>query len=258
MHPDSTPSALQVRDLTVSYGTEPAVDRVSFSLDPGSWTGLVGPNGAGKTSLLLSVSGQFKPHGGRVRFGDLDVYDHNLAYKRLIGYVHEEPFLYPFLTTEEFLWFVAGVKMIGRPEAGLPIASLMDAFGLETHRQRLTAHLSMGMRKKLAVAAALLGSPQILFLDEALGGLDVESVHRMKTLLRDFVGRGGTVLLSSHNLDFLEKICDRYLVLQKGRLIADFQRGEWEKHGSSKDLESHVLDLLGHPEAASSGARSGP
>ncbi|HEX9935192.1 MAG TPA: ABC transporter ATP-binding protein, partial [bacterium] len=185
------------------------------------------------------LSGQFRPRSGIVRFKGQDIYERNLETKREIGYVHEEPFLYPHLTAEEHLTCIARMKKIRPAESGRQIPDLLDAFGLIEVRRKLTARLSLGMRKKLALASAMLGDPQILFLDEALSGLDVEGLHRVKTTLKEFTERGGTVLLSSHNLDLMEKLCGRYALLRRGRLIADLDR-----RAIQSDLESRVLALL--------------
>jgi ABC-2 type transport system ATP-binding protein len=238
---------LEARSLTLSYDRQAAVEGVSFSLDTGSIVGLIGSNGAGKTTMLLSLSGQFKPQCGQVAFLGMDVYERNVEYKRHLGMVHEEPFLYPFLSTVEFLWFVVRIKKMEKNVAERQIDFLLDALRLSDDKHRPASHLSLGLRKKLAIAAALLGPPRLLFLDEAMSGLDVESIHRIKILLRDFVERGGSVLLSSHNLDFLEKICDRYLVLHRGKLIADMDRETIQTgtHSSGpSDLEGRVLTLL--------------
>jgi ABC-2 type transport system ATP-binding protein len=244
---DQSQALLEARSLTLSYSGKKAVEDVSFRLDAGSFAGLIGSNGAGKTTLLLSVSGQFKPQSGRVVFLGMDAYERNVEYKRHLGMVHEEPFLYPFLTAEEFLWFIARVRKMEKSAAAGQIETYLDAMGLSDERNRAASNLSLGMRKKLAIAAALMDQPRLLFLDEALSGLDVESIHRIKILLRDFTDRGGSILLSSHNLDFLEKICDRYLVLHRGKLIADMGRETVQAgmHASgSADLEGRVLALL--------------
>jgi ABC-2 type transport system ATP-binding protein len=244
---DNSRALLESRSLTLSYGDKTAVDNVSFSLYGGSFVGLIGSNGAGKTTMLLSLSGQFAPRSGRVVFQGLDAYERNVEFKRHLGMVHEEPFVYPFLSAAEFLWFIVRIKKLEKSAAERQIESLLDALRLSDDRHKPASSLSLGMRKKLALASALLGRPSILFLDEAMSGLDVESIHRIKILLRDFTERGGSVLLSSHNLDFLEKICDRYLVLHRGKLIADMDREAVHAgiHSSGpEDLESRVLSLL--------------
>ncbi|MFQ5752797.1 MAG: ABC transporter ATP-binding protein [bacterium] len=207
--------------------------------------GLVGPNGAGKSTMLLAVSGQFRPDSGLIYYAGKDIYQENLWFKKRIGYVHEVPFLYPDLTVEDFIRFVAGVKKIPTEKLESEISVLFDRLLLAEERNKLTSDLSLGMRKKVAIAAALLGSPVILFLDEALNGVDFESTFHIKTLLREFVAQGGIVVLSTHVLEVVEKFCDRNLILKDGRLIADLSGDELANlKRSEAGLEGHLVELL--------------
>ncbi len=238
---------IEIDSVDIAYDENPVIKDLSTKIYPGSFVGLVGPNGAGKTTLLLAMSGQFKPRRGQILFNKTDIYEKNIEFKRVIGYVHEIPFFYPYLTVEDSLHFVADVKGVSQRNAESQINSLLRATSMWEERHKLTSALSMGMRKKCTIAAAMLGSPKILFLDEALAGVDFETAFKIKDALRDFVKEGGIVILSTHILEIVEKLCDRYMVLKNGRIIADLEANEFKKYVrpvGEKDLESFLIKLL--------------
>lgn len=233
---------LQIENLEIAYNEEPVIKNLSFDIQSKSFIGLIGPNGAGKTTLLLSISGQFRPNNGEIKFHKKDIYKQNLEYKKALGYVHEKPFFYPYLTVEDFLRFVAGIKEVSRTEVEKQINELLQTVNLQDDSKKLTSALSQGMGKKLAIAAAMLGPPQIIFLDEALNGVDFESSFQIKNALKEYVTNGGTVILSTHVLEVIEKICDRYIFLKNGKIIADIIAREFQNSG--KDLEKYIIELL--------------
>jgi ABC-2 type transport system ATP-binding protein len=235
---------LEADRITLAYGKQEVLKDLTLSLPAGEFIGLVGPNGAGKTTLLLGLSGQFKPLRGNIRFSQKDIYKENIFFKERIGYVHEHPFIYSFLTVEEYLYVVATLKRIAVSRIEDEIDGVLDHVSLADERNKPGADLSMGMQKKLAIASAMIGNPELIFLDEALNGIDIESAYRIKSLLCDYVGNGGTVVLSTHTLEVVEKICSRYVIMKKGTLVADIDarlfRGQ-----QSIDLESYIMNLLG-------------
>ena len=242
-----TDAIIEVQNIELAYGVNHVIEDLSTTIHAKSFIGLIGPNGAGKTTLLMSLSGQFRPQKGRILFQDSDIYLRNIEFKHMIGYVHENPFFYPYLSAEEFLYFVARIKDVPKNEIESQIASALKSVCLDEESQKLTPNLSMGMRKKLAIAAALLGTPKIIFLDEALNGIDIESAFQIKQVLKDFVANGGTIILSSHALEVIEKICDRYLVLKNGEIIADLTAHGFKKSDVVKediDLEGYIIQLL--------------
>lgn len=243
---------LEMTNIELGYGQKPVIENLSLSLQPGSLIGLIGPNGAGKTTLLLAASGQFRPARGTISCGGMDIYQDNLAYKYHTGYVHEVPYAWPWLTVAEFLAFTGRVKKVAIAEIPAQIDQLLQAVLLEAERQKLTGDLSQGMRKKLAIAAAFMGQPPLVFLDEALNGVDIESVYAIKQLLRSHAQAGGTVILSTHVLEVIEKLCDHYVVLQSGRVIADLDAAEWKAgHGQrAGGLEEYIMALLQGNEPA--------
>lgn len=236
---------LNIDQISVRYDTRPVLEAFSVTIHKGSFIGLVGPNGAGKSTFFLAASGQLKPADGQITFDNRDIYLENIWHKSQVGYVHETPFLYPGLTVDEFLNFIGGVKRVPVAQLQNAIAELVDTMMLSEHQYKLNSELSMGMRKKVAIAAALLGPPRILFLDEALNGIDFESAFRIKERLRSFVKNGGTVLLSTHVLEVVEKLCDRYLLLNDGQLLADLQAAEIQAHKKkTNDIEQFLLEML--------------
>jgi ABC-2 type transport system ATP-binding protein len=237
-------SLLSIQETILAYDDVTVIDKLSLQIKPGSFIGLIGPNGAGKTTLMLALSGQFQPQNGQILFQDRDIYKHNYFYKQHTGYVHEMPFFYPHLTIEEFLWFVARVKHMPKKEIADKIDHMLQTVRLYDERQKLTSQLSQGMRKKLAIAGGMINSPQIVFLDEALNGVDVESAFHIKNYLAEYVQSGGTVILSTHALEVIEKLCNRYIILKRGKIIADLDEQSLEDLDENEPLESLIMRLL--------------
>ncbi|MFQ5675564.1 MAG: ABC transporter ATP-binding protein [bacterium] len=219
------------------------ISDLSLTIDAGEFVGLLGPNGAGKSTLLHTISGQMQPDSGKIEFAKKDIYQFNLDYKKQIGFVHEAPFFYDNLTSAEFLHFVAKLKTEALSNA--QTLARLEQVNLAAERDKLTFDLSMGMRKKLAIAAALIGAPKIIFLDEALNGIDFESAFRIKTTLKEFIRKGGTVILSTHVLEVVEKVCDRLLLLKSGALVSDMTAEKLQSlTNAATDLEAHLISLM--------------
>lgn len=180
------------------------------------FVGLIGHNGAGKSTLLRMLTGLLQPTEGTVEVDGVDVHGDPQAARRRLGAVPERPALYEYLTAREWLEFVAEVR--GGADA---IDGLLQAMDLSGDADRLIREFSQGMRRKAALAAALLGDPAVVVLDESLNGLDPPSAARVKRLLRDRVDAGATVLLSTHVVDTVEKVADRVIMLAHGRVVAD-------------------------------------
>lgn len=234
---------LEVLDIAISYDQKEVVSDLTLTIDPGEFVGLLGPNGAGKSTLLHAISGQMQPDSGKIAFLGKDIYRFNLEYKRQIGFVHEVPFFYANLTCAEFVRFIAKIKTAAFSNAQL--LECLEQVNLADERDKLTAELSLGMRKKLAIAAALIGAPRIIFLDEALNGIDFESVFQIKSALKEFIKKGGTVMLSTHVLEVVEKVCDRLLLLKSGALVSDMTSEQLQSlSAEATDLESHLISLM--------------
>ena len=205
------------------YGRVVAVDEVSFTVEPGSFVGLVGPNGAGKSTTIKMLSGQLLPTSGRVTVDGIDVAADPNGARARIGYVPEEPRLYDYLSGREMVEFVAEIRGGGDVGAALEIAGLGD------DALRPILEYSQGMRKKVALAAAMVSRPPVLVLDESLNGLDPPSAARVTEALRAARDRGTAVLLSTHVLDTLERLADRLIMISGGRVVADLPGSEMDQ-----------------------------
>ncbi len=235
---------LRIKDIDLSYNEKNVLEKVSFDICPGLFIGLLGANGAGKSTLLLAMSGQFQPVRGMISFCDNDIYQQNRLYKQHIGFVHEHPFLYPGLNVLEFMAFVGTVKKVEKTRLDRQIPELLEEVNLTDQSHKVCAKLSQGMRKKLIIASAFLGRPRIVFLDEALNGIDLESIYKIKRMFRTFVNDGGTIILATHILEVLEKICDRFLILSDRKLAVDLSDAEiqqMKKQDPLFDLERYVI-----------------
>jgi ABC-2 type transport system ATP-binding protein len=240
-------SRIILTNVNISYTSEPVVKNLNLEVHAGSFTGLLGPNGAGKSTLLLAMGGQFRPSAGTITYRERDIYESNLWYKQKTGFVHETPFLYPRLTVLEFMRFIAGIKAMDLRDEDRFILPLLSEVRLENQLDKLCSELSFGMRKKLLIATAIMGKPEILLLDEALNGVDFESAYYIKTLLKEFVNDGGTVILSTHVLEVVEKLCNRNLILNNGKLVADLgpeELDELTRKQGSGGLETYLVDIL--------------
>jgi ABC-2 type transport system ATP-binding protein len=198
-----------------SFGRVVAVEEVSFRVARGSFVGLIGHNGAGKSTCIRMLTGLLTPTAGRVLVDGEDVAQSAIRVRERVGAVPEEPALYEWLTTREFLEFVAEVRGRGDVGRALEIADL----GADADRP--IREYSQGMRRRAALAAAMLGDPPVLVLDEALNGLDPPSSARVKRLLRERVDAGGTVILSTHVVETVEAVADRVVLLAHGRVVAE-------------------------------------
>jgi ABC-2 type transport system ATP-binding protein len=210
---------IAVEHLTKYYGATRAVEDVSFHVPAGTVAALLGPNGSGKSTLMRVLTGYLSPTTGSVAVGGIDVADRPLAARRQIGYLPEQVSLYPELTVQRFLGFVAAVKGLGGAERRRAVGEVIDRCGLADVARKLTGKLSKGYRQRVGLAQALVGDPPLLVLDEPTVGLDPVQTVEMRTLLRNLTGR--TVLLSTHILSEASALCSHILILHRGRLLAE-------------------------------------
>lgn len=208
--------ALVVEGLTKRFGGAVAVNGVSFTADREIF-GLLGANGAGKSTLFQIVLGLLPQDAGAITAAGTDPRREPLEAKRKIGYLPEDQIFYDLLTGREFLEFVAGIKGI---DAAAQIDADLDYFALTGRADTLTRGYSFGMRKKIGMIAAWLGNPPLLLLDEPLNGLDAESMRLTRLRLEKLRAEGSTVVLSSHQMSFVERVCDRCLILREGSIAA--------------------------------------
>ena len=243
--------AVALDALAKRFGGVVAVEGASLSVAPGEVFGLLGPNGAGKTTILRMACGLLAPTSGRAAVCGVDVWQDPLRAKRLLGYLDEEPLLYPNLSGREFLDLVGdlyGVPRGGDREAR--IAKLLSVLELEDKQHELIAGYSHGMRNKIGLAALLLYEPKVLLLDEPTNGLDPRSARRVRDLLRELADHGVAVVLSTHILEVAQALCHRVAIVDRGRVIAvgtvdELRARAGTAHASLEDL---FLALTGGPE----------
>lgn len=209
---------LDVANFTKRYGNFTAVEDLSFEVAPGEILGLVGPNGAGKTTSLRAFAGILKPSGGTIRIAGHDLQREAIAAKRSLAWVPDTPNPFELLTVAEHLHFTA--LAYGVEDEAERAGPLLEELELTEKRDALGSTLSRGMRQKLAFACAFVRDPKVLLLDEPLTGLDPKAIRNVRDAIRHRAEMGAAVIVSSHLLDLVERLCDRILVLHRGRLIA--------------------------------------
>ena len=212
-----TSPTLSIEGLSKRYGDTLAVNNVSLAVDAEIF-GLLGANGAGKSTLIKAVLGLVRPDTGVVAVAGINPAREPVEAKRQIGYLPEELILYERLTGREFLEFVAGIKGIDDPSQ---INSDLAYFSLTDKADDLIREYSLGMRKKIGIIAAWLGNPPLLLLDEPLNGLDAESMRLVRLRLEQLRASGSTIVLSSHVMSFVERVCERCVILRKGSIVAE-------------------------------------
>ena len=212
---------LELRRLSKRLAGIPAVDRVSFSARPGEVTGYLGPNGSGKSTTMKMITGLIERSGGDILFEGRPIEDDLIAYKRRMGYVPEEPYLYTHLSGVEYLTMVAELRGLDRRRSRQQIESLLTLLSLHDDRHASIGGYSKGMRQKVLIAAALLHNPALVLLDEPFSGLDVGSALMLRSLIQQLAAQGKVVLFSSHELDTVERVSQRVVILHKGRIVAD-------------------------------------
>lgn len=212
---------LEASHLVKRFFGVPAVDDVSFVVRPGEILGYLGPNGSGKTMTARMLCGLLEPTSGVVSFGGRDISADLPGFHRRLGYVPEEPHLYPFLSGREYLQLVGRLRELPGPLVEKKIDAFLDLFGILAAAEQPIAAYSKGMKQKVLISAALMHDPDVLVFDEPESGLDVTATLVFRHLIHTLAARGKAVLYSSHVLEIVEKVCTRVIVLHKGRAVAD-------------------------------------
>ena len=239
---------IEVSHLTKQYGNHLAVDDVSFTVADGQICGLLGPNGAGKSTIMNILTGYLSATSGQVTVAGHPLPEEADAAKACVGYLPEQPPLYPEMTVQEYLTFAAELKGVKKAERKEQVCRAARRTGLETVLPRLIRSLSKGYKQRVGIAQALLGSPRLIILDEPTVGLDPAQVIDIRKLIRE-LGRAHTVILSSHILSEVQAVCQQILILSKGHLAAAGSLEELTADG--KSLEEVFLELTdGEPEEA--------
>jgi ABC-2 type transport system ATP-binding protein len=211
---------LEARSLVRRFSGSAVVDTVSFTVRPGDILGYLGPNGSGKTTTIRMLTGLLPPSRGAVFFDGRDIADDLVAFRRRLGYVPEEPHLYPFLSGREQLELVGRLRQLPSSLLKRKIASLLELFGIADAAEQAIVSYSKGMKQKVLIIAALLHDPDVLIFDEPDSGLDVTATLVLRHLVHDLAARGKAVMYSSHVLETVEKLCTSVMVLHRGRIVA--------------------------------------
>ena len=235
---------IETKSLTKKYGNLTAVSELNLQVNPGELFVFLGSNGAGKTTTIKMLTGLLQPTSGTATIAGFDVVNSPLEVKKVIGYLPDELFLYTKLTGREYLQFIADIRGVQKKRE--KVDRFIDLFELSQSADELIEGYSLGMKKKVAIGAALIHDPKVLFLDEPTGGLDPRSAKTMKDILMDIRQRGSTVFMTTHILEIAERMCDRIGIINSGKLIRVGTMDELRKEAQSgSSLEDIFLELTG-------------
>lgn len=235
---------LELQHLYRSYRSIPAVQDVSFRVNPGEIVGFLGPNGAGKSTTVKMITGLLRPNEGRILFDGRDIQSDMSAFRSVIGYVPEEAHLYNYLSGLEYLQLVGRLRGLDEALILTRAEGLLGLLDLESWKHSPISSYSKGMRQRVLIAAALLHDPRLLIFDEPLSGLDVVSSRLFKDLLEMLAAQGKAILYISHVLEVVEQICQRVIVIARGKILADAHPGDLARLMSLPNLESAFAQLV--------------
>jgi ABC-2 type transport system ATP-binding protein len=210
--------SIQVQQLVKQYGTQKAVNNISFNIGKGEIVGFLGPNGAGKSTTMKIITGYLQADAGNATVCGINVKDNPIAVKQKIGYLPEANPLYYDMYVKEYLYFIAGVHRVANPKQA--VSQVIELTGLQVEQHKKTGQLSKGYKQRVGLAAALIHNPDVLILDEPTSGLDPNQIVEIREVIRR-QGQNKTVLFSSHILQEVEAICDRVIIINRGNLVAD-------------------------------------
>jgi ABC-2 type transport system ATP-binding protein len=244
---DTRPTVLAISGLHKRYGDTVAVDGVTLDIKEGSFYGIVGPNGAGKTTTLSIVTGLLRPDSGRVVVHGVDVWAEPVRAKHIIGVLPDKLRLFDRLTGAQFLHYAGRLRGLSAKTVRARTADLAAAFGIEDALDRLVADYSAGMTKKIALAAAMIHSPRLLVLDEPFESVDPVSAANIIDILQRYTSAGGTVVVSSHGMDMIQRVCDSVAIIVRGQVLA---AGTIDEVRGEQTLEERFVELAGGRKAA--------
>nr|WP_241981449.1 ABC transporter ATP-binding protein [Cryobacterium algoritolerans] len=242
-----TPLVLSVTGLEKSFGNTVAVSGIDLEVREGSFYGIVGPNGAGKTTTLSMITGLLRPDAGTVQVHGIDVWGSPIAAKRIIGVLPDRLRLFDRLTGAQLLYYSGVLRGLDGATVRKRSADLAAAFGLEDALNRLVVDYSAGMTKKIALACAMIHSPRVLVLDEPFESVDPVSAVNVTEILQKYVASGGTVVLSSHGMDLIQRVCDHVAIIVQGAVLAS---GTIDEVRGEKTLEERFIELAGGRKVA--------
>jgi ABC-2 type transport system ATP-binding protein len=241
---------ISVQQLSKRFGEQIAVDALSFEIPAGQIVGFLGPNGAGKSTTLKMLTGMLEPTSGAATICGFDLRSDSIEVKRRVGFVPESGAVFESLTGLEYLTMVAALYAIPEDAAVARIRQFIQFFDLsfETLTDKLLGAYSKGMRRKVVITSALLHNPPVVFFDEPLDGLDANAAVGFKALIQTLAHEGKTIVYSSHILDVVERVCDRVIIIDKGRLLLDGKPDELVASHKSGTLERLFTQLTGGDE----------
>ena len=233
-----------VKEVSIRFASVLAVDNISITLQDGKLYGIVGPNGAGKSTLIRAMVGMISDYSGEILYDGLSLENNRRVLKGTIGYAPEDTELMPFLTGQEYLHMLADIRKIA--EFKIDINNLLEQLGLQEVKDIIIDRYSHGMRQKLSLAAALIGSPKNILLDEALNGLDPISMFNIKNTLEGLANKGHIIVFSSHILELVEDLSHKIIILNRGKLIAQLSHSEIQnmKNKQGKGLNDYFVELV--------------
>ena len=243
-------TVIEVKNVTKKYGSTIAVDNISFDVKDGEVVGFLGPNGAGKSTTMNMITGFIEPTSGQIIINGNDISRRPRKAKKDIGYMPENVPLYYELTTKEFITYIAELKMVKRNERKEQVEKVIADVGLEEVKNKLIRNLSRGYKQRVSMAGALIGNPDVIILDEPTVGLDPKQITEIRNLIKD-LGKKHTVILSSHILSEVSQICERVVIINKGKIVAidtpeNLEKSAREKNGISvtvEDLKDNMKNL---------------
>ncbi len=242
----NTESIVEINNLVKYYGKKQVLHGIQLNIQPGQIIGYIGPNGAGKSTTVKILCGLIDDFEGEVKVFGKDLRTNQIDIKKRIGYIPENAALYESLTPLEFMQFVGQMRGIEDDVIRSKAEALMDIFEMKSNLNQRIATFSKGMRQKVMICSALLHNPELIFMDEPLSGLDANSVIMVKEMLIHLAHEGKTIFYSSHLMDVVEKISDRIILIDQGKVIADGAFEELSKLANDENLEKLFTRLTGN------------
>jgi len=239
---------LEARSLTKYYGPLPALRDVSFIAKPGQILGYLGPNGSGKSTTVRMLVGLMEPSNGDVLWKGKSIFQDLPGYRKQLGYVPEEPFLYTHLTAPEYLRLVGGLRGVDDAVLETKIDRFLELFDLEDDKYSTLSAFSKGMRQKVLLASALMHNPELIILDEPFSGLDVSAALMLRNVIKSLADEGRTILMSSHVIEVVEQMCTDVVILSDGKVVAHDRVDRLRRLQHDESLEHVFVKLAVHED----------
>jgi ABC-2 type transport system ATP-binding protein len=237
---------VSIRNLVKKYGSKQVLHGINLDINPGQIIGYIGPNGAGKSTTVKILCGLISDFQGEISIFGKDLRTQTIEIKKQVGYIPENAVLYESLTPLEFMEFIGSMRSLNPEQTSQKAEALMSIFEMKSHLNQRISTFSKGMRQKVLICSSLLHNPDLIFMDEPLSGLDANSVIMVKEMLIHLAKEGKTIFYSSHLMDVVEKISDRIILINQGKVIADGSFNELKKISNDENLEKMFTRLTGN------------